>query len=173
MLVEYDRALNYTEALWSDLGDDDISWRPNEGASAIGWHLGHQPTVAHFMVRNLIAAEPRLASDLEYMSDSATPTSERGALPDADTLRLFRTTVANRVRARLFEVANGTVGAPAQLSIVAQTVLTAVINHEYQHSTWIGEVRSQQLDRRLPDAPTSKLVSLVDGYPIIDPFGQA
>lgn len=170
LLVEYDRALAWTDQLWSDLTEGEIKWRPDDDASAIGWHLGHQPTVAHYMVRNLIAAEPRLDADLEYLADSATATQERGAIPDPDHLRGFRTHASSRIRTRLVDVAHGTSGAPEQMALVGQTVLMAVINHEYQHSTWIGEVRSQQLGHNLPEVPESRLISMIDGYPVIDIF---
>ena len=45
--------------LWRDLTTEEVRWRPDETSSAIGWHLGHQAHVAHFMVRNLTAAFPR------------------------------------------------------------------------------------------------------------------
>ena len=43
-------------------------------------------------------------------------------------------------------------------------MMIAIINHEYQHSKWIGEVRSEQLGHDLPDTPTSDALELVDGY---------
>src|SRR4051812_39083879 len=73
LLAEYDRARAYTDELWRDLAPDEVRWRPDENSSAIGWHLGHQATVAHFMVRNLTAAEPSPDAALEPMMDSATP----------------------------------------------------------------------------------------------------
>lgn len=170
LLTEYDRALSWTDSLWRDLKDAEVRWRPDDDASAIGWHLGHQPTVAHFMVRNLIAAEPRLDADLEYLTDSATPTQERGQLPDAEQIGNFRTSVIGRIKTRLVDVAGRTNEAPSQMAMVGQTLLTAVINHEYQHSTWIGEVRSLQLGHRLPDTPESALLSILDGYPVVDVF---
>jgi hypothetical protein len=59
LLVEYDRARAYTDELWRDLRSDELLWRPSEDSSAIGWHLGHQAHVAHFMMRNLTAAQSR------------------------------------------------------------------------------------------------------------------
>ena len=41
LLDEYERSLDHTEQLWSDLTDDELQWRPHENSSAIGWHLGH------------------------------------------------------------------------------------------------------------------------------------
>ncbi len=167
LLAEYDRALANTDALTGDLTADEIAWRPNEHSSAIGWHLGHQPAVAHYMIRNLTAAEPRLDPELEALMDSATPETQRGDLPHLDRLQAFRTTVADRVRFRIRAIDGGDVGAPAQLRIIATTLLVAVINHEYQHSTWIAEVRSDDLGHALPPAPTSDLLTTVDGYPVI------
>src|SRR6516225_9094951 len=62
LLYEYDRARTYTDELWKDHTPDEVTWRPHENSSAIGWHLGHQAHVAHFMIRNLTAAEPRPGS---------------------------------------------------------------------------------------------------------------
>ncbi len=44
--------------MWRDLSPDEVTWRPHEDFSAIGWHLGHQAHVARFVIRNLTAAEP-------------------------------------------------------------------------------------------------------------------
>jgi hypothetical protein len=168
LLAEYDRAVAYTDTLWRDLTPDEVRWRPNENSSGIGWHLGHQATVAHFMVRNLTAAEPSPDSELEAMMDSATPEFTRGNLPDLARLAEFRATVAERVRARTGSIAAGEVGAPAQMTIIARTLLTAVINHEYQHDQWIGEVRSRDLGHALPEAPVSDRVVRLDGYLVLD-----
>jgi DinB superfamily len=42
LLREYDRARAYTDELWKDLSPEEVTWRPHENSSAIGWHLGHQ-----------------------------------------------------------------------------------------------------------------------------------
>ena len=123
LLREYDRARTYTDELWKDLSPDEVTWRPHENSSAIGWHLGHQAHVAHFMLRNLTAAEP-----------SPDPALD----------------VAERVHARIGDIAAGKVSAPTQLTIVATCLLTALINHEYQHDQWISEVRAGQLGHALP-----------------------
>ncbi len=167
LLVEYDRALAYTSALVTDLTDDEVTWRAHEESSAIGWHLGHQAAVAHFMVRNLTAAEPSPDPELDVLMDSATPERERGDLPDVGRLLDYRTAVADRVRFRLRAIDDGNVGAPAQLRIIAGTLLVAVINHEYQHSKWIGEVRSDAHGKDLPPDPTSELLSQIDGYVVV------
>jgi hypothetical protein len=167
LLAEYDRAVAYTDTLWRDLTPTEVAWRPHENSSAIGWHLGHQATVAHFMVRNLTAAEPSPDSALEAMMDSATPEFTRGDLPDLARLAEFRATVADRVRARTGAIAAGEVGAPAQMTIVARTLLTAVINHEYQHDQWISEVRDRDLGHDLPDRPASDRLIELDGYLVV------
>lgn len=167
LLAEYDRALSYTADLWSDLSVGEVHWRADENASAIGWHLGHQPAVAHFMVRNLTAAEPPIDEDLDAMMDSATPETDRGVLPDLATLGDYRDAVAERLRFHIGNIESGNVGAPAQLRIIAKTLLVAVINHEYQHDKWIGEVRAETHGKDLPPDPSSDLLSTVDGYLVV------
>ncbi len=167
LLGEYDRALAYTAELTSDLTADEVTWRANENASAIGWHLGHQPAVAHFMVRNLTAAEARIDPPLDDLMDSATEESQRGDLPDLARLHDYRDTVAERVKFRIAAIDEGNVGAPAQLRIIAATLMVAVINHEYQHSKWIGEVRHDVHGKDLPPVPSSGLLTEVDGYQVI------
>ena len=78
LLYEYDRARTYTDELWKDLTPDEVTWRPHENSSAIGWHLGHQAHVAHFMIRNLTAAEPSPDPELDALMDSAQPEKFRG-----------------------------------------------------------------------------------------------
>ena len=167
LLAEYDRALAHTESLWHDLTLDQVHWRESDQASGIGWHLGHQAAVAHYLVRNLTAAEPPIDAGLDRLMDSATAERERGDLPDLTTLRSYRETVAERVRFRVGNIASGQVGAPAQLDVIARTLMIAVINHEYQHSTWIGEVRSQVHGLDLPEPPVSDRITLIDGYPVV------
>ena len=167
LLAEYDRARAFTDSLWRDLSVDEVSWRPNVHSSAIGWHLGHQAHVAHFMIRNLTAAEPSPDPDLEPLTDAANPESARGTLPELGRLGDFRTKVAERVHARIGAIHEGRVGAPAQLMLVGVTVMTAVINHEYQHDQWIGEVRERDLGHALPPGPESDLLSRLDGYLVV------
>lgn len=167
LLSEYERALAYTDALWSDLTYEQIAWRASTEASGIGWHLGHQAAVAHYLIRNLTAAEPPIDDELDRLMDSATAESARGAIPDLDRLRAYRDTVAERVRFRIGNIDAGDVGAPAQLRIVAETLMLAVINHEYQHSQWIGETRADVHGLELPDAPTSDRITVIDGYLVV------
>ncbi len=168
LLVEYDRALSYTADLWSDLTVDEVHWRADENASAIGWHLGHQPAVAHYMVRNLTAAEPSPDADLDELMDSATPEPDR-VIPEVARILDYRGAVAERVHHIIGRIDDGDVGAPAQLRVIGATLMVAVINHEYQHSKWIGEVRVDQHGADLPPDPVSPCLSTIDGYVVIDP----
>ena len=120
------------------------------------------------MVRNLTAAEPSIDPELDRLMDSATPEVARGDLPATDRLRAYRDTVADRVRLRIGDIERGDVGAPAQLRVVARTLLLAVINHEYQHSQWIGEVRSGVHGLDLPSPPVSDRLRIVDGYVVVE-----
>jgi len=169
LLAEYERALGYTASLWHDLSEDEVRWRPHEQSSAIGWHLGHQAAVAHFMVRNLTAAEPSPDPGLDALMDGATAEADRGDLPGLDRLAAYRDTVAERLRFRIGNIAAGDVGAPAQLDVIARTLLVAVVNHEYQHAQWIGEVRTRDLGRDLPTHPRSPLLTEIDGYCVLAP----
>jgi hypothetical protein len=164
LLREYDRARAYTDELWRDLTPEEVIWRPHENFSAIGWHLGHQAHVAHFMVRNLTAAEPSPDPALDAIMDSANPEPGRGGLPDLDRLAAFRDKAAHAVHHRIGDIRDGNVGAPHQLAMVAKVVMAAVINHEYQHSQWISEVRSRDLRHALPERPSSDLLIDLDGY---------
>lgn len=170
LLREYDRARAYTDQLWKDLSPDEVTWRPHEDSSAIGWHLGHQAHVAHFMIRNLTAAEPSPDPELDGLMDSARPERFRGALPTIERLTTFRTTVADRVHARMNDIAGGRVAAPDQMTLVAGALLTALINHEYQHDQWIGEVRAAALGHALPPDPDTGHVRRLDGYLVLNPL---
>jgi DinB superfamily len=164
LLEEYERALAYTATLTADLSQAELNWRADDDSSSIAWHLGHQAAVAHYMVRNLTAAEPRIDPEIDAVMDSATQVSDRGELPDAERLMGYRATVAERVRFRVGNIDAGNVGAPAQLREIATTMLTAIINHEYQHSKWIGEVRVEAHGRALPPEPISDRLTAIDGY---------
>jgi hypothetical protein len=78
--------------------------------------------------------------------------------------------VADSVHARIGAIQDGRVGAPRQLTIVARTLLTALINHEYQHDQWISEVRADNLGHALPPDPASDWLSRVDGYLVCNPY---
>lgn len=167
LLAEYDRALDHTDRLWRDLDEGEVRWRPIEASSAIGWHLGHQAAVAHYMLRNLTAAQPSPDPELDGLMDSATAERDRGGLPPLGRLDRYRTSVADHVRSGIIDIDEGRVGAPDQLRHIAATMLTAIVNHEYQHSTWIAEVRRDQLGHPLPKPPTSNLLTVIDGYTIL------
>ena len=167
LLEEYERALAYTATLTTDLSYAELSWRPDHDSSSIAWHLGHQAAVAHYMVRNLSAAEPLIDPEIDAVMDSATQVSDRGELPDAERLMAYRSTVAERVRFRVGNINVGNVGAPAQLREIATTMLTSIINHEYQHSKWIGEVRVDAHHKALPPQPISDRLTEIDGYLIL------
>lgn len=167
LLTEYDRALAYTADLVDGLTPEQVVWRPHAESSAIGWHLGHQAAVAHFMVRNLTAAEPSPDPELDALMDSATAEADRGDLPELGRLLDYRTAVAERTHVRIGAIDRGDVGAPRQLRVIAGTLLTAVINHEYQHSKWIAEVRADAHGLDLPEVPTSPLLTVLDGYSIL------
>lgn len=167
LLDEYSTALAYTDSLWRDMPQDETHWRPVPDSSAIGWHLGHQAAVAHYMVRNLTYAERSPDPELDSIMDGATEERQRGDLPDLDRIAAYRTNVAERVRVLTGNIDAGRVGAPAQLRHIAEGMLTAIINHEYQHSKWIGEVRSEQFGRALPEVPTSDNLIDLDGYVIL------
>ena len=170
LLHQYDRARAYTDEQWKDLTPDEVTWRPHENSSAIGWHLGHQAHVAHFMIRNLTAAEPSPDPELDGLMDSANPEKFRGALPTVERLTAFRDTVAERVHARIGDIAAGRVGAPGQLTVVGSHLLLALINHEYQHDQWISEVRADALGHPLPPDPTADRLTRVDGYLVLNPY---
>lgn len=167
LLDEFDRALAYTDDLQVGLTADQIGWRPQVESSAIGWHLGHQAAVAHYMVRNLTAAEPSIDADLDALMDSATCERDRGDLPSIDRIREYREVVAERVRYRVGQIDDGAVGAPSQLRIIGSTLLVALINHEYQHSKWICEVRTDAFGLEAPPTPTSPRLDIIDGYVVL------
>ncbi|MEM8925634.1 MAG: DinB family protein [Actinomycetota bacterium] len=169
LLVEYDRALAYTAELHHGLTTEQLHWREGPEASGIGWHLGHQPAVAHFMVRNLTAAEPELDPELDALMDSATPERDRGELPEPQRLFDYRDAVADRVRFQVGRIERGEVGAPTQLRLVAHTLLVAVVNHEYQHDKWVGEVRNEVHGLDLPPLPESPWLQTIDGYTVLVP----
>ncbi|MBE1536882.1 hypothetical protein H4W34_006715 [Actinomadura algeriensis] len=105
------------------------------------------------MIRNLTAAEPGPDPEPDSLMDSAQPEPFRGALPTIERLTAFRDTVAERVHARMGDIAGGRVAAPAQPTVVATHLLMALTNHEHQHDQWIGEVRAHDLGRPLPPTP--------------------
>jgi hypothetical protein len=169
LLAEYARALAYTDSLRSDLTPDEVRWRPNELSSPIGWHLGHQATIAHFIMRNMGGVtEPSPAPDIEPMMDSTSPVLLRGQLPDLDRLIRLRTTVADRVQTRIATIAGGTGPGAAPMRSIGAALLISMINHEYHHDQWIAQVRSKGLGHELPDPPASEFLSAQDHFLVID-----
>jgi hypothetical protein len=84
----------------------------------------------------------------------------------------YRDTIAARTRAIVERIATGGVSAPAQLTVVATTLLVGVINHEYQHDCWIGEMRAMLGCSASPDAMSTR-VTTIEGYLVLDPRGDA
>jgi hypothetical protein len=166
--AEYDLARTYTAALYDDLDEAEIRWRASENASGIGWHLGHQATVNHFLLRNLVAAEASPDAALDALFDSATQEPLRGELPPMRRITAFRDAVAQRTHTRVDQVLSGAVGAPQQLRLVIDTLLVSLINHEYQHDTWIREVR-ESIGRPRAERPQSVNLAEVDGYWVLAP----
>ena len=101
--------------------------------------------------------------DFDALFDSATPEPQRGSLPSLDEIVAYREAVAASTRSVIERIAAGDVGAPGQLSAVGRTMLRVIINHEYQHATWMGEVRATMLDTPAPNPESSRLVD-VEGY---------
>ena len=167
---EYDLARRYTQSLYDGLPEADVLWRPEVQSSGIGWHLGHQAAVNHYMIRNLLDAEASLNPVFDALFDSANPEEERGALPSLAAIIAYRDTVAERTHARIEAIRAGERSAARQLAHVLGPILLSVIHHEYQHDCWIGEMRTMLGHGDLP-AVLSTQVQLVDGYWVL-PLGQ-
>ena len=167
LLGEFDRALAYTDDLQVGLTPEQIAWRPEAQSSAIGWHLGHQPAVAHYMLRNLIAAEPSIDAEIDALMDSATPERHRADLPSLEHIHAYRRAVAARIHDRIGQIDERAVGAPNQLRLIASTLLIAIVNHEYQHSQWISELRTDAFGLDLPPLPSSPRIGVIDDYVVL------
>ncbi len=163
LIDELDLAQRFSVDLVAELTPDQIVWRPHQDSSAIGWHLGHQAAVCHYMVRNLTAAEPPIDRHFDVLFDSATTEPDRDPLPSVPEILAYREAVAASARVTLTRIVDRRVGAPDQLTMVARGLVSALINHEYQHSTWIGEVRDTMVDTPAPSPASNRLTS-VDGY---------
>lgn len=170
LLAEYDNARAHTASLYDDLAEEQVRWRPHSDSSGIGWHLGHQAAVNHYLVRNLVAAEPSLAPAFDRLFDSETQESTRGDLPPLGAIVQYRDDVAARTHARVGAVLAGDVGAPAQLGLVVRTLLVALIQHEYQHDIWIGEVR-EVLGKPAIDPVRVDNLARIDGYWVLREAG--
>lgn len=163
LLDEHRIAQAYSLALTNDLDESQVAWRPDENSSAIGWHLGHQGAVNHYMVRNLTAAEVTFDAAFDKVFDSATPEPQRGDLPPLSEITAYRQAIAVSTNAVVTRIANGDVGARTHLHQVAVRLMCSVIDHEYQHGKWIEEVRNSLVGIPSPSPQSSRLVK-VDGY---------
>lgn len=172
LLDEYDASTEYSLALVEGLDSDNLAWRPDENSSAIAWHLGHQGAVGHFMLRNLTAAEVTFNADFDAVFDSATPEPGRGALPPIDEIIGYRRSVSESIHRVINRIDSGDVGAPAQLRLIASGLMCAVVNHEYQHAKWVGEVRATMISTPAPEPDSDRLID-VDGYWMINATAQA
>lgn len=168
---EYDLARLYTQSLYEDLPELDVQWRPKPKSSAIAWHLGHQAAVNHFLLRNLFDAEPSINSRFDALFDAANPEENRGDLPPLAAIVAYREAVAARTHARLEELQSGQRAAPAQASHTLRTLLINLINHEYQHDCWIGEMR-QTRGYPVPASVPSQRARQVDGYWMLPADGE-
>lgn len=163
LLDEYAVAQAWSLALVDGLTDEQVAWRPDENSSAMGWHLGHQAAVNHYMVRNLTAAEVSFDKAYDAVFDSATPEPGRGDIPNLADICAYRDAITASTVAVVHRIANGDVGAPEQLALIGDGLMRAVINHEYQHAAWIREVRDTMVDTPAP-APDSQRLVQVEGY---------
>jgi hypothetical protein len=160
---EYDQARRYTQSLYADLSEADVQWRPAPKSSGIGWHLGHQAAVTHFLLRNLLAAEPSLNPQFDALFDAVTPEEQRGQLPSLSTIIAYREAVARRTHAHIDALLAGKRPAAQQAMYTMGLLLVSLINHEYQHDCWVREVRAL-LGHDTPDRVFSRRVRQVDGY---------
>src|SRR5262249_29794597 len=87
---EYDQARRYTHSLYADLSEADVQWRLEPKSSGIGWHLGHQAAINHFLLRNLLAAESSLNPQFDALFDASTPEELRGQLPALRAIVAYR-----------------------------------------------------------------------------------
>jgi hypothetical protein len=167
---EYDQARRYTQSLYADLPEADIQWRPAPKSSGIGWHLGHQAAVTHFLLRNLLAAEPSLNPQFDTLFDASTPEEQRGRLPSLSAILAYRETVARRTHAHIDALLTGTHPAAQQMTYVMGPLLVNLTNHEYQHDCWVREMRVL-LGHATPETVFSSRVRQVDGYWVL-PWGE-
>ena len=127
---EYDQARRYTQSLYADLPEADVQWRPGPKSSGIGWHLGHQAAVNHFLLRNLVAAESSLNPQFDALFDASTPEEQRGHLPALSALVAYREEVAHRTYAHMHTLLAGTRPAAQQAMYAMGPLLVSLMNHE-------------------------------------------
>src|SRR5215510_6554410 len=167
---EYDLARRYTQSLYADLPEADVYWRPAPKSSGIGWHLGHQAAINHFLVRNVLAAEPSCNPQFDALFDAATPEEQRGTLPPLHAILTYREAIAHRTHAHIEALLTGTRPAAQQATYALGPLLVSLINHEYQHDCWVREMRAL-LGRDTPDRVFSRRVRQMDGYWVL-PWGE-
>jgi hypothetical protein len=160
---EYDLARRYTQSLYEDLSEAEVQWRPSPKSSGIAWHLGHQAAVNHFLMRNLIDAEPSLNPQFDALFDAANPEERRGNLPPCTEIVAYREAIARRTHAHIAALLSGSRRGAQQLALAMRPILISLINHEYQHNCWVREVRAM-LHHDTPDTVFSQRVRQVDGY---------
>ena len=159
---EYDLARRYTQSLYADLPEAEVSWRPAPKSSGIGWHLGHQAAINHILVRNVLAAEPSLNPQLDALFDAVTPEEQRGTLPPLRAILGYREAIARRTHAHIAVVLAGTRPAAQQARYALGALLLSLINHEYQHDCWVREMHAV-LGHETLDVVLSRAVCQVDG----------
>jgi len=167
---EYDQARRYTHSLYADLSEADVQWRPEPKSSGIGWHLGHQAAINHFLLRNLLAAESSLNPQFDALFDASTPEELRGQLPSLSAIVAYREEVARRTHAHMHTLLGGTRPAAQQGMHAMGPLLVSLINHEYQHDCWVRQVRAL-LGHNTPDRVFSRRVRQMDGYWVL-PWGE-
>ena len=167
---EYDQARRYTHSLYADLSEADVQWRPAPKSSGIGWHLGHQAAINHFLLRNLLAAESSLNPQFDALFDASIPEEQRWQLPALSAIVTYREAVARRTHAHIHTLLAGTRPAAQQAMHAMGPLLVSLINHEYQHDCWVREVRAL-LGHDTPNRAFSRRVRQMDGYWVL-PWGE-
>ena len=127
---EYDLARRYTQSLYADLPEADVHWHPAPQSSGVGWHLGHQAAVTHFLVRNLLAAEPSLNPQFDALFDAVTPEEQRGTLPPLRAILMYREAIARRTYAHIEALLRGARPAAQQATDAIGPLLVSLMNHE-------------------------------------------
>lgn len=166
---EYELARQFTFSLYDGLDEAAAMWRPSYQGSSIAWHLGHQAAVNHYTLRNWVNRDGSIDAAFDRIFDAATEEIGRAFLPPLAEIIGYREIVAARTLERIGEVLSGDCRAPDQMRRIGVHMLAGLINHEYQHDCWVGEVR-QALGHDEPPPPVSSSPCLVrcDGYWVMD-----
>lgn len=166
---EYELARQYTLRLYDDLDESTIMWRPSYQGSSIGWHLGHQAAVNHYVLRNWVNRDGSIDPTFDGIFDAATEEIGRAFLPPLAEIVAYREIVAARTLERIDEILSGDCRAPDQMRRVGVTMLGGLINHEYQHDCWVAEVRQALGHGAGPDPlSTNPCLLQLDGYWVMD-----